>query len=313
MHPAPSVITFTVLSGAGYGLLALIGLFGYFDALPGDQTTAILVSLAALGLVSAGLLSSTLHLGRPDRAWRAFSQWRSSWLSREGVAAIITFIPALAAAYGWIMTGVINPMLGLLLALCAGITVFCTGMIYACLKTVPQWHRGWVPLVYLALALMTGGLWATALTALLGHDVFGLELLAFMALLLGWAVKWLEITDRANIEAQSTAGTALGLEAETTVKMIEPPHQGRNYLLREMAFEVGRKHAEKLRKIMWLCGAAWPLLMLIVVLLSPAGAIAGFAALLALIFGMAGCFIERWLFFAEAQHKVTLYYGANAV
>jgi hypothetical protein len=45
-------------------------------------------------LVSLGLLSSTFHLGHPERAWRAFSQWRSSWLSREGVAAVATYLPA---------------------------------------------------------------------------------------------------------------------------------------------------------------------------------------------------------------------------
>ena len=31
----------------------------------------------ALLLITAGLLSSLKHLGRPERAWRALSQWRS--------------------------------------------------------------------------------------------------------------------------------------------------------------------------------------------------------------------------------------------
>ena len=59
----------------------------------------------ALGLISAGLLSSAGHLGRPERAWRAFSQWRSSWLSREGVASVATFVPAGLFAIGWVFLG----------------------------------------------------------------------------------------------------------------------------------------------------------------------------------------------------------------
>ncbi len=87
MHPAFSVIFFTTFSGAGYGLWIWLGILAAGNALPARTP-----SLIALGLgfvcVTAGLLSSTLHLGQPQRAWRAFSQWRSSWLSREGVASV---------------------------------------------------------------------------------------------------------------------------------------------------------------------------------------------------------------------------------
>ena len=92
MHPAPSIIIFTTLSGLGYGLAAVLGL-GLLD--PAALATK-LAYLLALALISGGLLSSTLHLGNPQRAWRALSQWRSSWLSREGVLAILTFAPLLS-------------------------------------------------------------------------------------------------------------------------------------------------------------------------------------------------------------------------
>ena len=55
---------------------------------PLDLVSMTLSAAAFALLVSAGLLSSVGHLGKPLRAWRAFSQWRSSWLSREGVAAL---------------------------------------------------------------------------------------------------------------------------------------------------------------------------------------------------------------------------------
>src|SRR5687768_13527076 len=101
MHPALSVIFFTTLSGAGYGLLVWLGIT--IVMLHTRSTTmqsmyTLQLAALALGLVlsTIGLLSSLLHLGKPQRAWRALSQWRTSWLSREGVLALLTVLPALA-------------------------------------------------------------------------------------------------------------------------------------------------------------------------------------------------------------------------
>ena len=93
MHPAYSVILFTTASGAGYGLLALLGLVGFNHGPASSLIFGLTAMVIALGLITIGLLSSTFHLGHPERAWRAFSQWRSSWLSREGVAAVLTYLP----------------------------------------------------------------------------------------------------------------------------------------------------------------------------------------------------------------------------
>ena len=71
--------------------------------IPADFWLGLIGLGLALGLIAAGLLSSTGHLGRPERAWRAFSQWRSSWLSREGVASVATFIPAGLFGIGWVL------------------------------------------------------------------------------------------------------------------------------------------------------------------------------------------------------------------
>src|SRR5210317_2614374 len=97
MDPAYSVILFTSSSGAGYGLIAWLAftrLSGMWQLSP---MAAIVACLVALALITTGLLSSTFHLGHPERAWRAFSQWRSSWLSREGVLAVIV----MAGLAGW--------------------------------------------------------------------------------------------------------------------------------------------------------------------------------------------------------------------
>ncbi len=41
------------------------------------------------------------------------------------------------------------------------------------------------------------------------------------------------------------------------------------------------------------------------------GALAAASAVLAALIALPGLVIERWLFFAEAKHSVTLYYGAE--
>src|SRR3954463_11080544 len=134
MHPAFSVIFFTTASGAGYGLLALLGLSAASGLLAPNRWLGVASLGLALALVSAGLLASTAHLGHPERAWRALSQWRSSWLSREGVAAGATYVPALAFGLASVLGKGPLALLGLLVALCAVATILCTAMIYASLK-----------------------------------------------------------------------------------------------------------------------------------------------------------------------------------
>ncbi len=102
MYPAYSVILFTTSAGAGYGLLFLVALAAPRGMVPLSAGFGIASMGLALVLITTGLLSSTFHLGHPERAWRAMSQWRSSWLSREGVAAVLTYIPAVLLTGSWV-------------------------------------------------------------------------------------------------------------------------------------------------------------------------------------------------------------------
>ena len=102
MHPAFSVIFFTVSSGTGYGLLAGWLALALLGLLPTGGACAWVSLVLGFGLVSAGLLSSFWHLGHPERFWMAFSQWRSSWLSREGVMAVVTYVPTGLFAIVWL-------------------------------------------------------------------------------------------------------------------------------------------------------------------------------------------------------------------
>ena len=109
----------------------------------------------------------------------------------------------------------------------------------------------------------------------------------------------------------STIESATGLGHIGSVRMLDPPHTQENYLLREMAYGVARRHSDKLRRLAVILGLLLPIALLPVAAMT--GGVAAFAlALVVAVSGSAGIVIERWLFFAEAQHTVTLYYGAKA-
>ena len=310
MHPAFSVVFFTTATGAGYGLLALLGLLGGLGLIPVDFWLGFVGMGLALGLITAGLLSSTGHLGRPERAWRAFSQWRSSWLSREGVASVATFIPACIFGIGWVFFGRSGgwvAVAGLLAAAGAVVTVCTTGMIYASLKPIAQWHSRYTLPAYLIFAGMTGSVLANAL--LQGFNIGSSAVLAcaLLATLAGWG--WKLATWRYNdrLEIPTTANTATGL-AGGTVRSIEWPHTEENYLLKEMGFRIARKHSAKLRLLTQALAFAAPIVLLAIAFVLP-WPFAALVSALAAISQFAGMLVERWLFFAEAKHTVTLYYG----
>lgn len=311
MHPALSVIVFSTATGAGYGLLALLGVLAPLGILPQDRAFGLVSLALALVLITAGLVSSMFHLGRKERAWRALSQWRSSWLSREGLAAVLTYLPAGAFAVLWVFLGRISAIAGLLSAAGAVVTVCCTAMIYRSLKPVPRWHNGWVLPVYLLAALMSGALWLVLVLQFFGARpaLSALAAIAVAAVALAKLGYWRFIDGEA---ATSTAGSATGLGKLGAVRLFEAPHTAENYLLKEMGFQIARKHAARLRRLALVLGFALPLLLSIVPLVA-AGWPAALAALLAALLGMVGLLVERWLFFAEARHAVTLYYGQAAV
>src|SRR5919108_965000 len=105
MHPALSIVFFTTASGAGFALLILLGLGAPLGLLPSSQSFGFAALAIAVLLAIGGLASSVFHLGRPERAWRALSQWRSSWLSREGVFSVFTFLPVAIFGIGWVFFG----------------------------------------------------------------------------------------------------------------------------------------------------------------------------------------------------------------
>ncbi|MCD1624812.1 MAG: dimethyl sulfoxide reductase anchor subunit family protein [Paracoccaceae bacterium] len=288
MYPAPSIIAFSTLSGLGFGLMFWLGI-----GMPGSTGLVAFVFFAiAYVLAGAGLIASTFHLGHPERALLAFTQWRSSWLSREAVGAVAALavmglyaIGRVFFAASWIPIGWLGAALSLM-------TVLTTSMIYAQMKTVPRWRSPLTPALYLALSLGGGALLA-------GQVTWALLLIGMAGLL---QLAWWWHGDRAFSDAGTTMASATGLGHIGRVSAFEPPHTGPNYLLREMVYVVGRKHAFKLRIIAFVLGYALPLAFLLVTF-------SHWMGLLAVLSHITGILASRWLFFAEAEHVVGLYYG----
>jgi DMSO reductase anchor subunit len=315
MHPAYSVIVFTTASGAGYGLLIWLSLAAALGLAPRSPMLGFIGLGIALALITLGLLSSTLHLGRPERAWRAMSQWRSSWLSREGIASLVTYVPAGALGLGWVfgetVPGQVSVAAWLTIA-GALVTLWCTGMIYASLTTIRAWRQPLVAPIYVVLALATGGVLATLLLIAFGLDVRWATGATTLALAAGWVLKrryWTAIDDA---ERTHTAEAATGLGALGKVRPLDPPHTQPNFVMREMGYQVARRHAEKLRKL----SVALLFLMPIALLLWLLTPLPGFAqvilAVVAAASATAGVITERWLFFAEAEHVVVVYYRGGS-
>ncbi len=316
MHPAKSVIFFTTASGAGYGLLSWFVLFDVFGNVPDDSVVTIVALGLAFALIIAGLLSSTFHLGHPERAWRALSQWRTSWLSREGVAAVVTFAPAglygLERLVGDAAPSGVGSVLGGVALVCCMATVYCTAMIYASLKPIRAWYNKWTVVNYLSLSVMTGFLLYLALAGFFGFGDPG-SLLAGACVVLvacGLKVAYWRFVDGAP--SQSSAQSATGLDMGISVRLLEAPHSQANYLMKEMVFQVARKHARSLRTIALVAGFVVPVALIGLWWASGDG-LSGSLGILAALIAYAGVYTERWLFFAEAKHTVALYYGAQSV
>ena len=286
MNPAPSIIIFTVLSGLGFGMLAylaagMVTLSGW---------VAFFVWGLGYALVLAGLASSAFHLGNPQRALLAFTQWRSSWLSREAWASVLALVAlapcALADWLGFDWPHALRlPAAGLALA-----TVFATSLIYATIRAVPRWNHWTTPVLFLAFALAGGAL----LTFQTGP---GLVLLPVLGLL---QVAVFIHGDGLFAARGATLASATGLSGRGSVSIFERPHTGDNYLLREMIYVVGRKHLKKLKVLSVACASVLPGILLL---------LGGLAAELAAIsLHLMGAFFARWLFFTQGEHTVRMYY-----
>ena len=306
MHPALSVIFFTVTAGAGYGVLFLLGISRLTGLTPGaspDQVT--LMGVVGLVLVTAGLLSSTFHLANPKNAWRSFVRFRTSWLSREAVFAVLFYPVCLIwlACDFFMGNTTTTKFLGLLTAFLCIVILICTGMIYASLKTIRQWHTALTPVNFVLLGLLLGALILGFMLASQGLSTATLMSVALGVVVLAALAKivyfyWI------GQPAGPTINTALGF-TRATVRLLDVGNSSDTFHNKEFGYQVDKVKLIWLRTISMILMALLPLLLISGVF----GEVGSSTLLLAALCAYAGVFVERWLFFAEARHVVNLYHG----
>lgn len=328
MNPAFSVIFLTTLIGVGQGLfLALFTAQAYalFDLLPMPDGHAFFAhgSALALLLLIGGLAASFFHLGRPERAWRAATQWRTSWLSREVIVLpafmAIVFLYGLAHLLGWRSAVVTLPsglivdttvVLGGIGTALAFALYVCTAMVYACLRFLREWHTPLTVANYLLLGIGSGFTlaagFATVAAPALAHFFAGW---AIVITALGLATRGASLARNARLKPKSSLQSAIGVKHPRIVQKTQGA-MGGSFNTRE--FFHGQP-ADLLRSVKWLFLATAfvaPMLLLAVVL---AGNMAGSVLVpAAFLVQYLGLLAERWFFFAQANHPQNLYYQSVA-
>jgi DMSO reductase anchor subunit len=304
LKPAWSVILLTTLIGAGQGLFLVTYALDATRFTP--ERFVLLACGVALALLGGGLAASFFHLGRPERAWRAASQWRTSWLSRE-VIVLPAFMGALGLYGMSVWFGFDKPLslaIGAAGALLCLALFYCTGMIYACLKFLQEWHSPLTLVNFLLLGLASGAMLAVPLAVTAWPRFAGpLALAAFALAGLAWLMRIAAMVRNARLRPRSTTASAIGV-AHPRIAQKAQGFMGGSFNTRE--FFHGRP-----RLVVQL--ARWSFLVLGFPL--PAwllgwggGGFGVYLAAFALQF--AGLLAERWLFFAEARHPQNLYYQA---
>lgn len=324
MKPAFSVIFLTTLIGAAQGLvLALftVELCGHAGLLPTEAGDAFFTAgaLVALVLAGLGLLSSFFHLGRPERAWRSAAMWRTSWLSREVIVlpAFMAAVLAYGLAHGLDATsplaqwrtsqGMAWPLLlSALAALLALLLFVCTGMIYACLPFLAEWHSPLTVINFTLLGSASGVMLAAALSLWLAPELSRLFAVGALALTaLGAIGRCASLWRNNRLRPKSTLQTAIGIK-HPQISQKAAGFLGGSFNTRE--FFHGQTQ-QVLRAVKWgflLAVFAAPIVLLAIGL--GAGDLRSLPVIVVLQF--AGLVAERWYFFAQARHPQNHYYHA---
>ncbi|MCW8930294.1 MAG: dimethyl sulfoxide reductase anchor subunit [Gammaproteobacteria bacterium] len=325
MQPAFSVIFLTTLIGMGQGLfLALYTGQVYFVLNVVDKTSTDIFysigSAVSIGLLILGLIASVFHLGRPERAWRAASMWRTSWLSREVI--VLPAVMGLVSLYGlvhfmgWNLTvmtiGAVVIDLSLIIGLFATIAVFslyiATGMIYACLKFLQEWHSPLTVINYILLGSVSGFTLATLIAA---HKQP--ELIPFFAgwsivlLILAFIFRGASLMRNKRLRPKSTVQTAIGIR-HNQIKQKSMGFMGGSVNTRDFFHGKTVFFIRSIKFIFLIMVFAIPLAMLIMALFKPSVIILTIATVSMYL----GLLAERWYFFAEGNHPQNIYYQTIA-
>ena len=306
MNPAWSVIVFTTLAGAAQGLVVTLALSALAGIAPQGGFVGPALWVALLMLVLS-LGASFLHLGHPERAWRAVLMWRSSWLSREVIVlpAFIGVVALWALALRLGTSGTVITTLMLLALALALLLWWCTAMIYACLRFVQEWAHRLTVINYLLIGLASGMLLTAALAASAGHGGYAYRLAqaTLLITLLAWATRTLALRRNAALKPTSTAQSATGIPA-ARLRQTSMGMTGGSFNTREFFHGMGAVVMQRVRWALHGLGFALPALLILAALYSGRSQL----LIVAVVVQAVGLLAERWMFFAQARHPQNVYY-----
>jgi DMSO reductase anchor subunit len=326
MHPALSVILLTTLIGVGQGLFlalytgqvySLANLLEHQDS----QTFYALGSALSLAFLGAGLVASFFHLGHPERAWRSIARWRTSWLSREVIALpaamLLVFLYGLVHYLEWTtplftVAGALPVDATLIIGALATLATFalfiCTGMIYAGIRFLQEWHSALTVINFTLLGGASGFMLAAAFSAFIGVQLVGFYgTWAVILTLTAMLTRGASLLRNHRLRPKSTLQSAIGIR-HTTIRQIAQGAMGGSFNTREF-FHHQSRHLVGMARLVFLVlvfpapvlllGAAWVLSSELL-------------PILAFLTQYLGLMIERWYFFVDARHPQNLYYQSIA-
>ena len=317
MHPAFSVIFFTVVSGAGYALISLLSLFNFLNfGMLIDKNTFFIIAITSAVLFTMGLISSTFHLANPKNAWRAFMRFKTSWLAREGLLAILFYpILALYLYFIYIDMQINNFMLmqyySFLIFTISTVIIYCTGMIYACLKTIPQWNTIWTPINYITIGFALASMIFFFILNLNGYDTTSYEnyTLSIIAFSLATKLTYYFVIRLPKYNIADATNAAVKLKS-TNVRLLDVGHTGGTFLTDEFGYKVAERKLFRIKILSIFSGFIIPFFLIYTYsFIYENIALCSLAIFLSFI----GMISERWLFFAQAKHVVNLYHGVENV
>lgn len=315
MKPVSTVIYFTIASGAGYGMIVVLSILSLIDKLDYIFNAKIIIISLSFFLIASGLLTSTIHLGHPERALRTLGQWRKSWLSRKVLLALSALGSTILFYYSWLALHheILLKFFLIFSALLSILTVYCTAKIYSSLKNVPTWNNPFVPVLYILYSVISGSLilfliffYYKIYSILLNNFILILLPTAFFIKILYWyTIKNLKIS---NIK------TTKELNSDKEINFFEDPSIRKNFLTNEIISNIDNKSSFILRSSCIILTYITPFYCLIQTpTLVVNDDVAFITYLISNILAIVGIIIERWLFFIESKHTVSLYYRNNAI